>query len=556
MFSSTELIEALRRRTRRSLRPLPPAGEFPPGWQAWFQSMAASIGKVTGALPEAFTSVFIARTPVFPGLAPQLSRWQAFASLWRQGWRSPHDDGRDERGTRIFAMASSLLFHVLALVVMIWLMYARFVSIPEQERRGEQVVEVEFIGDGSVDAGGAAPAALPVPEPEPAEAAASATTGQPPVAAAPIAAATQPQEPVTEPTPTPAVPPPTLVVTEVAEPDSEFTLQVPEVALPTPRPVTPAPAAPTTELAVVDVPLMRQPSQPLPQRAIDVPVLRPRDVAPAEREVPAPLPEVAVRPVAPPGVAAPTLRTQAREAAARDIALRPARPPAAVPSAAPAATPSPAARPANPGETATRSPATAGPQASAGASRTPVASSGTGARAVATPGGLPSTRKSDDWGDSNRQRPGGQPGGSAGLFNADGSPKLASGTGRAGGGLPPGTITEDYEKIDRMGTWLKRPPVDYQPSAFDRFWVPSETLLQEWVRRSIKEVLIPLPGTSKSIKCTVALLMLGGGCGISDPNMQDIEATARKPPDIPFKRELHEDQSSLAQPEPEPDSEP
>src|SRR3546814_708345 len=81
----------------------------------------------------------------------------------------------------------------------------------------------------------------------------------------------------------------------------------------------------------------------------------------------------------------------------------------------------------------------------------------------------------------------------------------SSDLGKVGGGLPPGTITEDFEKIDRHGTWLKRPPFDYTPTAFDRFWVPNETLLQEWVRRSIKEVLIPIPGTSKSITCSVVL---------------------------------------------------
>jgi hypothetical protein len=141
------------------------------------------------------------------------------------------------------------------------------------------------------------------------------------------------------------------------------------------------------------------------------------------------------------------------------------------------------------------------------------------------------------------------------MFDADGRPRLAGsggGGGRVGGGLPPGTITEDYEKIDRMGTWLKRPPIDYEPTAFDRFWIPHETLLQEWVRRSIKEVLIPIPGTSKAIRCAVALLAVGGACGIFDPNMQDVEAEARPPPDIPFKPELQEDQESLARPPPDP----
>jgi hypothetical protein len=43
----------------------------------------------------------------------------------------------------------------------------------------------------------------------------------------------------------------------------------------------------------------------------------------------------------------------------------------------------------------------------------------------------------------------------------------------------------------------------------------------------------------------VSILQLGGGCGIEDPNMQDQEAEARKPPDVPFKPDLQEDQQSL-----------
>src|SRR3546814_19944328 len=71
------------------------------------------------------------------------------------------------------------------------------------------------------------------------------------------------------------------------------------------------------------------------------------------------------------------------------------------------------------------------------------------------PGALPSPRPGDDWGLSDRNVSGGQAG-TPGLFNADGTPKLASGDGKVGGGLPPGTITEDFEKIDRHGTWLKQ----------------------------------------------------------------------------------------------------
>jgi len=104
---------------------------------------------------------------------------------------------------------------------------------------------------------------------------------------------------------------------------------------------------------------------------------------------------------------------------------------------------------------------------------------------------------------------------------------------------------EEFANIDRMGNWLKRRTPDFQAGALDALWVPHENILEEWVRRSIKNILIPIPGTNKVIRCTVVLLMLGGGCGITDPNLLDIEATSRPPPDIPFKPELHEDQDGL-----------
>src|SRR3546814_13533923 len=55
-FSSAELIDALRRRRRRSLRPERPAGEFPPGWAAWFDAMKVRTGAVTGATAEAIVA--------------------------------------------------------------------------------------------------------------------------------------------------------------------------------------------------------------------------------------------------------------------------------------------------------------------------------------------------------------------------------------------------------------------------------------------------------------------------------------------------------------------
>jgi len=109
-------------------------------------------------------------------------------------------------------------------------------------------------------------------------------------------------------------------------------------------------------------------------------------------------------------------------------------------------------------------------------------------------------------------------------------------------------VEDNIADLDRAGTWLKRPPINYTPTRFDKFWVPSESLLENWVRRNIREVAIPIPGSSKKIHCVVSLLQLGGACGIDDPNMQDQEATARPPPDIPFKPELQEDQGALRKP--------
>src|SRR3546814_20251448 len=103
------------------------------------------------------------------------------------------------------------------------------------------------------------------------------------------------------------------------------------------------------------------------------------------------------------------------------------------------------------------------------------------------PGALPSPRPGDDWGLSDRNVSDGQAG-TPGLFNADGTPKLASGDGKVGGGLPPGTITADFEKIERHGPWRRRQPYDYTPPAFQRVWVPDEQLQPTWDTRLIKDV--------------------------------------------------------------------
>ncbi|MDQ3229479.1 MAG: transmembrane repetitive protein, partial [Pseudomonadota bacterium] len=69
---------------------------------------------------------------------------------------------------------------------------------------------------------------------------------------------------------------------------------------------------------------------------------------------------------------------------------------------------------------------------------------------------------------------------------------------------------------------------------------------QEWVRRGIKTLSIPIPGTSKRLECVVSILQAGGGCGLSDSEkLFEQPAIARPPPAIPFKPELHENQGDL-----------
>lgn len=550
MFSSADLIEALRRRTRRSLRPERSAGEFPPGWRAWFAAMPARAGAVTGAAAESILAIFLAREPSPPPAAVvALNRWQAFATLWRQDW---HPASEDERSVRILATVLSLILHVFFVIVLVWLMYARFMGVaPEEEaRRGEDVIQVEFIGEGTPEEQGGGPPQGETATPD------AASTAAPP-APQPPEAAQQPPSPsvpepaiASEPQPQPQPPAPPvaqpLQVTETPAPDTVFVLPPTKpVDIEAPRVEVPEVEARTRDITVVEVPEVR-PELRLPQREVAAPDLQQPPTELRTREIPAPVPELRTPSVAPPQIAAPDLTPQPPQAATREIPM---------PSTAPPAPSQPTTGTGTTGSTtagtsrAPESPAPGGQTSASGGTRPASPGAGSGPAATPSPGALPSPRRSDDWGDSTRNRPGGQAG-TPGLYNPDGTPRLAGNDGRVGGGLPPGTITEDYEKIDRMGTWLKRPPSDYEPTTFDRFWIPHENLLQEWVRRSIKEVLIPIPGTSKKIKCAVALLALGGACDITDPNLMDTEADGRKPPDVPFKPELQQDQDSLHRPAP------
>jgi hypothetical protein len=267
----------------------------------------------------------------------------------------------------------------------------------------------------------------------------------------------------------------------------------------------------------------------------------------AARDVPEPLRRRDVRDIPQRPAAAPAVRAPAAGVAVRDVPM-PASPASSAPvsasttpergTAAVPAPPSTGTLPATAGRPGSTTPGTA-----PSPTRAPAPGAGP---ATAAPGSRPGPARADDWGDATRARPGGPPGQDRpGLFNADGTVRAPDeGTPAPPPGSAPGTVEQRIADLDKAGMWLKRPPLDYTPTRFDRFWVPHETLLAEWVRKGIKNVSIPIPGTSKRIQCAVSLLQLGGACGISDPNLNEQPATARPPPDIPFKPELQEDNGS------------
>ena len=558
MFSAAELIEILHARDRRRwpLHTDRPFGTFSPTWRAWFLAMNERTGAVKGAPEADYIRVLAARVPGRPpGASVELGRWKAFASLARQQWEpAPHD----QRGVRRIAAVSSGVLHLLFAVMLLWVGYVAIGDAPPESREAGESLLVEYIGTGSPAESGAAPA----PGETDAAAAAAAAAGAPAqtsAASAPPIASSPPRQQESSndqlPQPAQAVSEQSLVVTETTRPDIDFALPAPvQRNLSLPQLQMTAQEL-TTEVVKVEAfeprPSVRVLERPTPQAPTPtVPTLRTEI---AEIEVRQPLPQIQVRALPQTAARTPQLREPTLRATPSEIQVRARPAPTVAPTASASPTPA-ASAPANPAaavrppSTATvNAPAAGGrPQAQGTGRPASVAPSGAGPSPSPRPGAAASPTRSDDWGDSNRNTPGNSTAGrNPGLFNSDGSVRLPGAGGRAGGGLPPGTIIEDFEKIDRMGTWLKRPPFDYTPTRFDRFWVPNQSLLEEWVSRGIKKVAIPIPGTTKRIECTVSLLQAGGGCAISDPNMQDQEAIARPPPDVPFKPELQEDKDSL-----------
>lgn len=543
MYSASDLISALLERPRSRLwfraSDARPVGEFPPGWRAWFAAMRERIDAVRGATADAIVAIFLGRELSRPGpRSPLLNDWQAFAALWRQQWQ-PASEG--ERRQRIVALAITLVVHVVFFILLLWLAYVRFSEPPPPA--GEDVVQVEYIGEGTPDSpgGGARESAVPATQTRAKPTSNPATASQPPAPAA--SASTSEQPPARTPAETMPLPDQPLVVTETPLPDPRFAL--PPTSPPQLQP-TVAPPRIEVPLQSRAVPLAEQP-QPLPSVAMPrldaqqaTPTLRANAPSLSARDIPLPqaLPQISTPALqATKPTTAPTLQGQAA-LQSREVPLQPGT--ATTPAPGAVSSTAPSSAPSAPGSNAK-------PQPSSGTLAN-TAAPGSGPSTAAKPGAWPTPKRGDDWGDSNRNRPGGVAGAKNGLLNSDGTPRLPQGTAEPGGGYPPGYDTWTREAIDRNGTWLKRPPNKYTPTMFDQYWLPRETLLEEWVRKGIKQTEIPIPGTSKKIHCVVSILQLGGGCYVTDPNLNDQEATARPPPDIPWKPELQEDQDSLEKP--------
>ena len=549
---------------------------LPYGWGLWLRALSP--------LPRPFRASevlaeLVQREPMPPGgRLPELSFVQAMRRLLWQGWDPAP---RDQRWMRWTSALISALLHLLFALLLLWVALIRPPSEPEQGGESGRM-QVELVGRGTPqqDDGGQAAVAEPVAA-QAAVAAAMANAQAKTQAEADARTASAPQ-PTATPTPpsesqpappaTPAVEQP-VQATEVAQATTDFVVpptSVPRtevrvltrepqdiavrertvvtVEAPTPRASVPAPrpAEPqlrTPELSVqerqVTVVEAPTPTVALPGPRVDAAVPQ-RDVQVREREV---------RPVTAPAVNVATVPTREVAVPGRspEVAVRERAVPNAAPRPAP---PSPAA----PTRTAT-APAAAAASAAASSATAAAATRSSPSPSKAPPGSWTTPNRSDDWGaanhpqdaDLNGRAVSATQGNGSSLFKADGSVRVPGqdGHGTTERGAPGGEKDGwSKERIAQSGTWLKRPPYDYTPTSFDKYWAPNESLLAEWVRKGIKAVEIPIPGTSSSISCVISVLQFGGGCGLSDPNMQDQPAIARPPPDIPFKKELQEDNGS------------
>ncbi len=578
---------------------------LPFAWGHWARTrdVVASV-----AYPaEAVTEEFARRAPrASAGVLPPLSKWQAFVRLWWQHWE-PRP--RDERPYHWLAMLASFLIHLAFFILLLWVAVVRWAQPSDAggeegrvklEMIGRGSPAETGGGPGEPDAGGAAspaPArqATAARQAQRAQAAARAsaapTQAVPPPPAPPQASTdANDSEPASEPLtappmtlPTPRLPEPVIAdqplqVTETPITTTDFTLPPPhpvELSVPSPREVTPPPVqVRERQVVVADRPALVAPRV----REVDAPSVRPATPQVREREVVSvdtpqvTLPQTRARDVPVPQVRAPEMEV-------RQIELPGVADAPAAPNPSPAAETAPSTRAADNGRDAAPSSTTAATSSVAnGAAATPAptqgngntqartgngrnasdrpagnpgATGGSGPRAAQRSGGWDTQAAGDDWSVGHQQRAGEDVAGAQGngLYNRDGSLRVPS-EGQGAAETPrgaPGSDSDGWsrERLADAGTWLKRPPYDYTPTSFDQYWVPNQSLLADWVRSGVKQIEIPIPGTNTKIKCVVSLLQFGGGCGLTNPNMQEQPAQARPPPDIPFKKELQENNGSV-----------
>lgn len=503
MTTAADIIAALL--PRKAAPPLEKQTRMPYGWGLWLRGLRETRGAITRERAQALTDHRMAQPlPVF-GRERDLGRFGAFRSLFYQGWEPPL---REERGLRRFAAVASVLLHLFFAFAILWLAWIDIE--PLQPVAEESRTRLEYIGEGTPEQTGSGPPTPSAPAP-------AASSSQPAAAASASPPSAAPTPATEVPAPAPADQP--LQVTETEQPPQEFVVPPPTVRenpVPTPSVRTPQQNVVEREVAVVEVPTATPTIRP---RELPTPSVRAPDVQVHEREVPAPLSQPNVRPVETPIANVPSRSAPTQQVREREIAMPQAGPatssaPAAASGVSQASKPAPAA-----GSTpsATASGPTTGPK----------------------PGALPSPRRADDWGDSTRNtagQPGAQPGN--GLFNADGRPNLPSDTVGNASTQPgvPGSRQAQARDDAAANTFLRRVPFPYEPTMFDKDWHPRESLLQEWVRRNIREVEVSIPGSSKKVRCVISVLQLGGGCGLFDSNLNDQPAVARPPPAIPKKR--------------------
>lgn len=537
MTTAADVIAALnQKRLLKRGQPDTP-GQLPAGWNQWIAE-GQSVRCAQRARDRAASWVdTLAQRLSYAQIKP-LKLSLPFFHLQRLS--RPHDP-RQERGLRIGVGVVDLVMHIVLAALVIWLMYLRFLALANAPQDDSSVVQVEFIGRGNAETGGGALA--------------NAGATQAPAAAS-----------KTPPTPTPTPPaeaqPPQVAQQSqaaqqlIAEAAPELPQELPQVDL--------SKAAPVLQVTEVKQPQPDSFQLPPPQeRTLKLPTVALRDAQPQQQvEQLAATPTLQVRTLQPAehaiALKAPQLKQQVET-----LGVFTAKQPAVskehgLPTSAAAQLQVPTLKggvqdlPLAAGSADGQAEAGkgAGAQKTAEVGGRGVTSAGSGAGPSAKPasGGWPSPAKSDDWGAASRNVAGtgnaaGDGKGKPGLYNKDGSVNLPDSWSK-------GTNVD----LDRAGTWLERPGLEYRGTRFDKYWIPQGTLLEEWVRRGIKAISIPIPGTKLKLQCMVSLLQLGGGCIPVNPDANEQSATGRKAPEIPFKPELQEDNGSV-RPAPPPASE-